>query len=199
MDRGEVRELFYITAIENLPSIVQIGILSHNAAKKVKGHRSVADEEVNERRARVRVPNGLSLHDYVNFYFCPRNGMLRRLLGDGLLDELCVLGVRHEVLDLDDVVVSDRNAAVSGARFAPVSEGLVLLDRELVFAKYWTDPDPIEKHRKMAAMQAEALVPNVVPPDCINGAYVGSAAALAACQAQGLGLAIRNDNYMFFK
>jgi ssDNA thymidine ADP-ribosyltransferase, DarT len=59
MTFDDLEELHFITPIANLPSILQHGILSHDRAEKVP-HQSVANMEVQDRRASRRVPNGLN-------------------------------------------------------------------------------------------------------------------------------------------
>jgi hypothetical protein len=41
MNRTDVRELHFITPIENVPSIIKYGILSHNLSDRLH-HKSVA-------------------------------------------------------------------------------------------------------------------------------------------------------------
>jgi hypothetical protein len=48
MKRSDITELHYIAPIENVPSILKHGILSHNQAKKID-HDSVAMREIQER------------------------------------------------------------------------------------------------------------------------------------------------------
>ena len=50
MRRDELEELHYITPLENLPSIMKHGILSHRQAEKIS-HKSVAMTEIQKRRA----------------------------------------------------------------------------------------------------------------------------------------------------
>jgi hypothetical protein len=45
MERDELKELQYITPIENVPSIMRLGILSHRSANRV-GHSSVAMQDI---------------------------------------------------------------------------------------------------------------------------------------------------------
>jgi hypothetical protein len=84
MTRAELPELHFIAPIDNLASIIAQGILCHERAKNV-GHRSVAMEEIQERRRKVIVPGGLRLHQYANLYINARNKMMFKLkaeLGD---------------------------------------------------------------------------------------------------------------------
>ena len=67
--------LYNIQAIDNIPSIMQWGLLSNERAEHIK-HKSIAMQEIQDRRDTVIIPNGLSLHKYANVYFDPRNPML---------------------------------------------------------------------------------------------------------------------------
>jgi len=79
------------------------------------------------------------------------------------------------VLDLPGVVVADRNASTDTVRFGPAAQGLALIDKDLVFATYWTHADPIAQQRHGAIVCAE--VPDKVAPRHIIGAYVANKTA----------------------
>lgn len=85
--------------------------------------------------------------------------------------QLCVLRIRPDVLDLDGVAVTDGNAAGGYVRIQAAIDGLDFIRTEWVFARDWTDDDTITYWRKKSARCAEVLVPDVVPPDLIAGAY----------------------------
>ena len=197
MDRSDVSRLHYIAAIANMPSIMELGILSHKRAARVPGHTSLANEQVQALRAGKRVPQGLMLHEYANLYFNARNAMLFSLL-DEHCDAMCVLGVDTDVLDLDDVVVTDGNAAVSWVTFKPAAEGLQHLDQEMIFRRYWTASNPIVQDRQRQAMQAEVLVPGVVPARFIHRAFVANNTARDAVRNAGFRPDCEIDRYMFF-
>lgn len=167
MRRDELNELHYITLIDNVPSILTKGILSHDLAEKVQ-HRSIAMQEVQNRRSSKKVSGGRMLHEYVDTYICARNPML--YLRKDSHAELCVLRIDPVVLDLGGVIVTDRNAA-SNARFSPGKTGLALIDREQVFAEYWIhsgDELATDNHKKIKC--AEVLVPSRIPPNYVFGA-----------------------------
>jgi hypothetical protein len=65
VERDELQELYYITPICNIPSIMEHGILSHVRAGRLS-HASVAMPEIQGRRTKIRVPGGRRLHEYVN-------------------------------------------------------------------------------------------------------------------------------------
>jgi hypothetical protein len=163
MDRDRVNELHYIAHFDNVASILDRGVLSHRLAAKV-GHRSVASEEVQAIRAAKVVPNGLPLHRYANFYFDARNSMMSKIRHEN--PEIAVLRIDPAALDIEGVVVADRNAA-GPARFFDSAEGVASLDESAVYARWWT--------QSLAAKQrrcAEVLVPHRLGPEFIRGAYV---------------------------
>ena len=196
MTRGELSELHYIAHMDNVPSILRLGILSHRRAARVP-HASVAMEAVQARRARVVVPGGRRLHEYVNLYLCARNPMLYRLRGRHL--DLCVLRVSTDVLDLPGVVVTDGNASSGYARFAAAPGGLSIVDRDATFAEYWTAADQIVEWRKKSAKCAEVLVPDRIPPRFIFGAYVSCQQALDKLNNLDTSIAVTINGHMFFQ
>ena len=60
--------LYNIQAIDNIPSIMQRGLLSNEKASRIK-HKSIAMQEIQERREAVLIPNGMPLHRYANRQF----------------------------------------------------------------------------------------------------------------------------------
>lgn len=200
MNRADLPELHFIAPIGNAKSILAYGILSKNAIEKMGvGYASVAMAEIQARRDKKTVPAGRPLHDYANLYLCARNPMLFRLCCRGSSADLCVFRVSTDVLDTEGAIVTDGNAASEYIGFWRSPEGLRYVDNDLVFAEYWTDPDPIEYMRKKTAKCAEVLVPEGVPPQHIRGAFVSCEDArqnlLAACPS----LDVTVDEHLFFR
>jgi hypothetical protein len=199
LKREELEEFHYITPISNVLSIMTNGILSYNAAAKIS-HESCASSGVQQRRARVIVPNGKSLHDYANVYFYARNPMMH-LLKDRH-HGLAVLAVRVNILDILGVVISDRNAARDYALFKPALEGLEMIDKDLVFAERWTHQDPIKQHEHKGIMCAEILVPIKIDASYIFRAYVscqqGYENLLNAFGSSASNLEIIINGHLFF-
>jgi hypothetical protein len=142
VDRADVNELYYITPIANVPSILQRGILSNTLASRL-AHRSVAMPEIQDRRTNKRIPGAGHLHDYANLYFDAHNPMLSKVRQHN--DIICVLGVNARILDVPEVIVADHNASSDYVRFYPVTLGLAVIDKDMLFARYWTHPDDIIK------------------------------------------------------
>ncbi|HSE58844.1 MAG TPA: DUF4433 domain-containing protein [Nitrospiraceae bacterium] len=170
--------------------------LTHRKAATLP-HRSVAMEEIQDRRREKRIPNARALHDYVNLYFDAHNPMLSKCRRHN--DSICVLRVEATVLERSGVIVSDRNAAADWVRFYPVTEGLQALEKELVFAEYWTNStDLLDERRRKAVKCAEVLVPDSISPELLLGAYVANDRALRTYQGLDIRLPVVIKSSMFF-
>jgi len=170
MKRSDIEHLYYITHIDNITSILNNGILSHNKIKSKRiEHEQIYDPAIQEIRKNKRLPNGKRLHDYANLYFNPRNAMMYKR--KDIHREICILIVDSKILNATDVVISDKNASSGYVRFYSPNE-LDELNEELIFAKDWRHDNQIEQWRRKSAVCAEVLVPNFVPSSFINGVYV---------------------------
>lgn len=195
MDLQDIKELYYITDIKNVASIMRHGILSHNKASGIL-HRSIAEEGVQERRQNKKIPGtSKSLHDYANLYFDAHNPMLsaRRAMNDSI----CVLRIKKDVLFFTGVIVTDQNAS-RDCWFKTANEGLPLLKNEEIFAESWIKADdPVEEYRLKGIKCAEVLVPKPVDSSHVFSAYVANDTALNSFRRVcTLSVKIRRD--MFF-
>ncbi len=195
MDRAELRELHYITHIDNVPSCLQRGVLCHNQARRID-HVDVSMREVQDIRRGKRLPNGDLLHDYANVYFQARNPMLYRLRNR--VHELVVLRIDPAIVDLPGAVIADGNAAVGFTAFEPAPDGLRIVDKGRTYARRWTHQDTMEYRRRKAASCAEVLVPGSIDSGYITGAFVGSGQALRRFRALGVALRVRRNPRLFF-
>ena len=196
MDRVDVNELYYITPIANVPSILQQGILSNRLASR-SAHRSVAMPEIQALRTNKRIPGAGHLHDYANLYFDAHNPMLSKVRQHN--DTICVLRVNAGILDLPGVIIADHNASSDYVRFYPVTLGLAAIDKEVLFARYWTHPDDqYAEMRHKSIKCAEVLIPETVEPRWILGAYVANQSALTAFRELGTVLTVSIPSDIFF-
>lgn len=201
MDRENLTGLHYIVAIENVESIAALGILSHKAAA-AHPHLDVSMAEIQDLRDKkvipdVRLARQRKLHEYANLYLHARNPMMSVRRNQHA--ELCVLQVDTAVLDLDGVVVSDGNAASDYSLYEAAPGGLRIVDEELTFARWWTDPvKPVywEKKRRKCA---EVLVPDVVDPSFIVGAYVSCGDGRSACRRANAPWPLTLEPDLFFQ
>lgn len=173
--------VFHMTRIERLPSIVQHGLLPDNEVRS----RGLAGVEIGyrhikDRRAGRAVPCGPggTLADYVPFYFAPRSPMLYAIQGGLVGPEAArterIIYAFSTVQQLRasglDVVLSNRHAELAYAEFCvagarPVDDGFI--DWPLMREQYWnnTVADPDRKERR----QAECLVHPNVPWAALRG------------------------------
>ena len=197
MDRKDIKEFYFITPIENVPSIMKYGILSHKLSKKLP-HDSVAMQEIQDRRRNKKIPGADKyIHDHANLYFDAHNATLSKLRSRN--NEICILQVSPEILNLRGVIISDRNAASDWARFYPVQEGLAAIDKDLVYAVSWKHPNnKYEEMEHKSIKGAETLVPDRVEPKYILGAYVANQVALAAFKKLKIKLTVEIKSDIFF-
>lgn len=187
--------LYNIQAIDNVPSIMQRGLLSNERASRIS-HVSIAMNEVQARRELVRIPNGLKLHPYANLYFDPWNPMLSRKRSQN--EEICILKFDRSVLDFEGVILSDKNASSDYAAFYGAEEGLENIDFDLVYARYWTDEDYYEQCRKKSIKCAEILVPYSISFDYVVCTAVVNEDAADRLEAIGFDRDIVVEPRVFF-
>ncbi len=190
-----ITELHCIMPIENIPSVMQRGILSHEQASRLS-HNDISLSEVQDRRKKEKIGN-LMLHQYANLYFCARNPMLYLRLNQK--DSLCILRVSKEILKCEGIVISDRNAsAYDYVKFYESPKGLHHIDFDLVFAEYWIDTNMFEYWRKKSIKCAEVLVPHCIEAGYIEGAYVANETAKVNLGNKGFSRPIAINAHMFF-
>jgi len=170
VEREEVIEFHYLTPIANVNSILQRGILSHQAVAAQK-HVDISMANIQARRASKNVPGGRALHEYVNLYFNGRNKMMAKRRNEHA--NICVLRIAERVLDLPGAIIADQNASSSYVCFLPSPAGLKKLNYDEVFARSWIFPNnQIQQWKIGSRVCAELLIPNHLPSEHILGAYV---------------------------
>lgn len=163
------KNVFNIQPIENISSVICYGILSYNWAIKIK-HESIAMPDVQGKRETMNIPGVKPLHYYANAYFDPRNPMMYKR--KDIAQSLCVLAISSSVLDLQDTVITDGNAASEYSRFYSPIDGISKLDFNQIYDEYWDDDDCCRKLIKKRIKCAEVLVLGKIDYEYIVGAYV---------------------------
>ncbi len=201
--KPEQYPLYYITHINNLRSILEHGILSHNAieAAALSYHR-IDHESVNNLCASRYTPDGRSLWDYANLYFQPRNAMLYQVFFDPrknskLRDNIVVLKIDPSILRKDGICIADGNAARRETQIFPRAEGLAAIRqlKKVLAQEFWKEEDGSKRR-----MMAECLVPERVEPQYIREIYVPDATTQqrVAELIQPSALPVIPDAYLFF-
>lgn len=168
--KAEIKGLFYITHIENIPSILRDGILSHGQVEaRHVPFTPIYDAGIVGNRKDKATPERASLWEYANLYFQPRNPMMYRVIHEKSSKDLAVVGVKPSVLRLPHVMLADGNAASNPTRFFKVAEGLKMIEKQwaAIQAEYWNDLDGSKRR-----IMAECLVPDRIPPDHIHTVFV---------------------------
>ena len=171
--------LFHITAISNLPAILQVGALVAKSFVNALGvaYENIAYQGAQGARAARTVPNppGGVVHDYVPFYFAPRSPMLRAIEGGKV--EGCRWRQR-DIVHLETTVARaieggkpfvfyDRNATLRFSNAYTSLEDLTNVAWGLLteaprldgYCKYWHNvPDNVRYADRMERRQAEFLV-----------------------------------------
>lgn len=167
---NKVRELFYITHIDNLPSILDKGIYSHEKIEQEEiSYTKIYDKEIVERRKDITTPDKRSLWSFANLYFNARNPMLYRIKCEKDVDDVALIGVSNSVLRLSGVFVSDGNAASSESSFLKPEKTILNKISKQTDRVYWNAYDGSKRK-----IMAECLVPDKIPLGFIISIYVPS-------------------------
>ena len=165
----KIKSLYYITHKDNLPSILERGILSSDRVE-AEGLRPtpIYDGKGVEQR-NSKTADGRNLWDYATLYFQPRNAMMYRTVHQKDLKDLAVVGVDNKVLNEQDVIITDGDATRETTQFCHLPEGLKILKKQwsIVENDWWNNSDGSKRK-----MMSECLVLNYVKPVYIHSVYV---------------------------
>ena len=162
VNKYSLLELYHITHINNLKSIIVHGLLSHTAAHN-QGliTKDISLKDVNMKRAKLEPYNQRSLHDYVPLYINPKNPMLflRKILSDNLI----IIAVSSDTMLYDTCLFTDGNAASRSTSIYKYLINLNKLDWDCIKGEYW-DNFQDGKRKKCS----EVLILDRIPIDRIN-------------------------------
>jgi len=201
-------KLFYLCPIENLSSILNKGVFSHNLVEQT-GLRvaDLSDSSVQSRRASNAAfklfLGGKSLHDYVNLYINPNGPMMANILfRQRRIDQTVILSIDEaRVFSRDGAIVSDGNCASANTHFqwasAVTTEEWTRISR---LSKSETSIDTVENRRRQAA---EVLVPESLSPDFVTAVSCGTPSVRNSVDdllvQEGLSRYVIHDPNLFFK
>jgi len=168
----EIKQLYYITHIDNIASILENGILSHYEIQRrnIK-YTPIYDEGIITNRKYRTTPEKKSLWEYANLYFQPRNPMLYRVLCEISSKDIAVLGISLELLKLPGVFITNGNAASPASEIIPSNnwEEAIKPMIKVFNSEYWKDEDGSKRK-----IMAECLVPEKIIPKYIKEIYIES-------------------------
>ncbi len=199
MQQLDIRELYYITHIDNLTSILAQGVLSH---EKIEAERvrptPIYDADIVSRRKQITAPDKRSLWSYANLYFQPRNAMMYRVVQEKDANNLAVVGVNKKVLNEQGSFITDGNAAHETTQFYYPSEGLKVIRKQWsIIRNDWWNRDDGSKRKIMA----EFLIPSHVKSEYIQTVYVANNSVQDSIQKNigNFNVTVSSEPDMFFQ
>ena len=177
-----MREIFHMTDRNNLQNILLHGLQNHyNTYRQV----DISNQEVNARREKVERIYGHKIHDYVPFYFNPRNAMLYRNRRNA---RVIILGLDVRVIKdhRNGFLISNRNASADEAKFSknlPDLQDPNFINFDDVFSSRWCN-NGIANNDIKQKMMAEILINDVVYSRYIRSIYVKDQASKKAIEEQ---------------
>ncbi|HEY42098.1 MAG TPA: DUF4433 domain-containing protein [Dehalococcoidia bacterium] len=196
----EITGLYYITHIENIPSILQRGILAHEKIiEEGVEYTPIYDEQIVNNRREKQTPDGHSLWHFANLYFQPRNPMLYRVVHEKDVRQIAIVSVQPNVLDRLDIFITTGNAAHSQTEIMPAGVGrkeLRRITKDTLMVDFWYEEDGSKRR-----IMAECLVPELILPEKIQNIYVVSHEIKANLESMihGKSVPIVPDPKMFFR
>ncbi len=166
-----IQGLYYIAHFDNIPSILENGILSHQSRENnPRENRPIYNSEIVDRRQARIVKDGLSLWNFANLYFQPRNAMLYSVIHQASINNIAILFVNKNILDRKDIFVTTGNAASQESEIIPREQAnsnyWSKLNKE-INKEWWNNEDGSKRK-----IMAECLVPDKIPPNYIETIYV---------------------------
>lgn len=174
----KLRGLYYITHINNLPSILKRGILCHRIIEQEKiEFTPIYDAEIVASRKEKKITENKNLWDFVNLYCQPRNAMLYRVIFfSGVKSEdIIIIGLKNSLLAKKDIFITNGNAASPYTEIFSydIAQKHLKNIREKTDKEWWASADGSKRE-----MMAECLIPNKVEPENISEIYVSNDVAL---------------------
>lgn len=152
LKKYNIKFIYHITHINNLKNILQYGLLSHNNNFV---NNKIDNPEVNNRRNFIEPVFNRNVHNYVPFYFNPRNAML--YVNKENQENLVILAFKPSLIYKEGSLFTDGNASANNTTFYKNINDLNKLNWKCIKSKYWND---FEDGKRL--MMAEVLVPNKV-------------------------------------
>lgn len=169
--KASVRELYYITHVANISSILKSGIFCHKLIEEKKiTFTPIYNESIVSNRKWITAPDGRSLWSFANLYFQARNPMLYQVVRTKSVEDIAVIGIDKSILNWPDIFISNGNAAHSQTEIFPATQGRKIIPSILkeIDVEFWTEANGSKRK-----IMAECLVPDFIPAHYIRSVYFG--------------------------
>ena len=171
--KTSIQNLFYITHIKNIISILERGILSHQSIEDNRlKPTTIYNSQIVDRRSQKIVINNKSLWSFANLYFQPRNPMLYSIIHNKyLIEEVVIISVKRDILTRKDIWITTGNAAHNDSQIISIKEAEEInIFRQIkkeTDKEWWSNEDGSKRK-----IMAECLVTDRVPASNIQTIYV---------------------------
>jgi hypothetical protein len=185
-----------MTHIDNLASIVQHGLFSHNTAPD---YVDISNPDVNSRRERTDPIHKKSLHEYVPLYFNPRNAMLYEKQAE-YRSEIVLLEVTRSVCLSNYTLFTERNAAANRCRFAYCLSDVEKFDWPSIQSLNWATDGVVHIDKKQL-MMSECLLYDHIDTEHLIAVHTMNTSMCSKLQSVLAGLqhpSIRSSPSLFF-
>ena len=147
-----IKYIYHMTHIKNLQNILKDGLLAHNNSSVTV---RIDNKSVNERRNFKEPIYNKNVHNYVPFYFNPRNPML--YVQKDQQEKIIILLFNKKLIFKNNSLFTDGNASVRGTKFFNKLDDLTKLNWGCLRSTFWNNyPDG------KRLMMSEVLVYNKV-------------------------------------
>ena len=179
--------LYYICHIDNLPRIIENGILSPNLAKKKNlNPTQIRDKKISNKRSNKKIyfpcvtnsafiESSISLDNYRGTFFFPRNSMLYRV-AVAEKRQVVVIKIRLDIskpdlfITIKSAVSSQRELYPSSKYYDAVPQLEAIKKKSEITRYFHDDPDP----EYLYDLMSECLIPNFVPSDTFEQIHVNN-------------------------
>lgn len=151
-----------MTHVDNLDSIFRKGLQAHNNPHK---KRDISNQNVNARREVRENIYGKKIHDYVPFYFNPRNAMIYK----NRFENIVVLAFSKTLMLEENILFTDKNASSNTVHFYNKIDDLDKINWANVQRSSWCNVS--NTYEVKQTMMAEVLVPKSVSMKYLKGIY----------------------------
>lgn len=178
---AKIQYAFRIVHIDNIPHILEYGIVHREDSNANPHYVSIGDATVINTRTNKQLSDGSYLSDYIPFYFGPRSPMLYNIQnGYGFLQKrkpqeivYCVLVIQTIIDSELECVFTDGHALDRATKFYEKSD-LSNLDKLVsyddVYSRFWFNQDFLDDRKRRK--EAELLIKGSVPRQYIKGFVV---------------------------
>ena len=202
-----IQYAFRLVHIDNIPHILQNGIVHKNSPKANKNYIAIGDTSIIKTRENKPFWNGKVIGDFIPFYFGNKSPMLYVIQnGFNGVRQYPPEDIVYCVLKIEDIVSHQLKCCFTDGHalnaLTKIYDGVQLnkldelVSHKDVYAPYWIDENDRDLKRRK---EAELLMEDEIPPQLISGFAVFNEIAKNKLLTWGVGvnkIAIK-PNYYF--